>query len=117
MIAPEPVFLPRIRADGFRRRLSFRPAYTAREGLFTAERKAERLMQGGNTVMKFEIADWRFEVTWSGLLLQPLERGRAKAAKKNAAQSVRRDGEVNRHALGLAAHTFNERRPQKGATK
>ena len=67
--------------------------------------------------MKFEIADWRFEVTWSGLLLQPLERGRAKTAKKNAAQPVRRGGEGRRHALGLTAHTFNDRRPQKGATK
>ena len=67
--------------------------------------------------MKFEIADWRFEVTWGGLLLQPLERGRAKTAKKSAAQTVRRGGAANRQALGLAAHTFNERRPQKGATK
>lgn len=70
--------------------------------------------------MKFEIADWRFEVTWSGLLLQPLERGRAKTAKtakKSAAQTVRIGRAANRQALGLAAHTFNERRPQKGATK
>jgi len=67
--------------------------------------------------MKFEIADWRFEVTWSGLLLQPLERGRAKTAKKGAAQPVRRGGVTNRHALGLASHTFNEHRTQKGATK
>lgn len=67
--------------------------------------------------MKFEIADWRFEVTWSGLLLQPLERGRAKAAKKGAAEPVRRAAAANRQSLGLAAHTFNEHRPQKGATK
>ena len=70
--------------------------------------------------MKFEIADWRFEVTWGGLVLQPLERGSAKvakAAKKSSGQNVRRGVATNRPALGLAAQTFNERRPQKGATK
>jgi hypothetical protein len=43
--------------------------------------------------MKFEIADWRFEVTWDGLLCQPIERGRSKAAKKPAAQSDRYEGQ------------------------
>jgi hypothetical protein len=69
--------------------------------------------------MKFEIADWRFEVTWDGLLCQPIERGRAKAAKKSAAQpnSRERAGESNRHALGLAVQTFNKQTHRKGATK
>jgi hypothetical protein len=42
--------------------------------------------------MKFEIADWRFEVTWDGLLCQPIEREQAKAAKKSAARPGSRDG-------------------------
>ena len=73
--------------------------------------------------MKFEIADWRFEVTWDGLLCQPIERGRAKAAKKSAAPSDGRDGrrgragESNRHALGLAVQTFDKQPHRKGATK
>jgi len=67
--------------------------------------------------MKFEIADWRFEVTWDGLLLQPLERGRAKTAKKTAAQAGRRDDAASRYALGLVAQTFNKQRARKGATK
>ena len=67
--------------------------------------------------MKFEIADWRFEITLSGLLLQPLERGRAKTVKKGASQSARRAVAANRPALGLSAHTFNKPRHQKGATK
>jgi hypothetical protein len=69
--------------------------------------------------MKFEIADWRFEVTWDGLLCQPIERGRAKAAKKSPAQpnSHERAGESNRHALGLAVQTFNKQTYRKGATK
>ena len=77
--------------------------------------------------MKFEIADWRFEVTWDGLLCQPIERGRAKAAKKSAARSNGREGgregcreragESNRHALGLAVQTFDKQTHRKGATK
>ena len=73
--------------------------------------------------MKFEIADWRFEVTWDGLLCQPIERGRAKAAKKSASRSNGREGrreragESNRHALGLAVQPFNKQSHRKGATK
>ena len=69
--------------------------------------------------MKFEIADWRFEFTWDGLLCQPIERGRVKAAKKSPAQpnSRERAGELNRHALGLAVQTFNKQTHRKGATK
>ena len=80
--------------------------------------------------MKFEIADWRFEVTWDGLLCQPIERGRAKDAKKSAARSNGREGrreragESNRHALGLALETqnlaslpFDKQPHRKGATK
>ena len=76
--------------------------------------------------MKFEIADWRFEVTWDGLLGQPIERGRAKAAKKSARSDGRSDGregrreragESNRHALGLAVQTFDKQPHRKGATK
>ncbi len=73
--------------------------------------------------MKFEIADWRLEVTWSGLVLEPLERERvgatksAKTMKKTSDQPARRGGASNRHSLGIAAHTFNEHRHQKGATK
>ena len=72
--------------------------------------------------MKFEIADWRFEVTWDGLLCQPIERGQAKAAKKSARSDGRegrreRAGEANRHALGLAVQTFDKQTHRKGATK
>jgi len=72
--------------------------------------------------MKFEIADWRFEVTWDGLLCQPIERGRAKAAKKSARSDSREDrreraSESNRHALGLAVQTFDKQPHRKGATK
>jgi hypothetical protein len=73
--------------------------------------------------MKFEIADWRFEVTWDGLLCQPIERGRAKDAKKSASRSNGREGrreragESNRHALGLAVQPFNKQSHRKGATK
>jgi hypothetical protein len=73
--------------------------------------------------MKFEIADWRFEVTWDGLLCQPIERGRAKDAKKSAARSngrkgrSERAGESNRHALGLAVQPFDKQPHRKGATK
>jgi len=69
--------------------------------------------------MKFEIADWRFEVTWDGLLCKPIERGRAKAAKISPAQpnSRERAGESNRNALGLAVQTFNKQTQRKGATK
>ena len=73
--------------------------------------------------MKFEIADWRFEVTWDGLLCQPIERGRAKDAKKSASRSNGREGrreragESNRHALGLAVQPFDKQSHRKGATK
>jgi hypothetical protein len=69
--------------------------------------------------MKIEIADWRFEVTWDGLLCQPIERRRAKAAKKSAAQPSNRERAVepNRPALGLAVQTFNKQTHRKGATK
>ena len=80
--------------------------------------------------MKFEIADWRFEVTWDGLLCQPIERGRNKAAKNsavrpNSSEGRRgRAGESNRHALGLAVETqnlaslpFDKQTHRKGATK
>jgi hypothetical protein len=73
--------------------------------------------------MKFEIADWRFEVTWDGLLCQPIECGRAKDAKKSAARSNGREGrreragESNHHALGLAVQPFDKQPHRKGATK
>jgi hypothetical protein len=77
--------------------------------------------------MKFEIADWRFEVTWDGLLLQPIERGRAKAAiakaaiakatKKNVPQPDRRAAAASAQPLGLVVQTFNKQRTRKGATK
>ncbi len=69
--------------------------------------------------LKFEIADWRFEVTWDGMLCQPLERGREKEAKKRAAQPHRRErgGNANRDALDLAAQTLNRQTIQKGAPK
>jgi hypothetical protein len=69
--------------------------------------------------MKFEIADWRFEVTWDGLLCQPIERGRSKAAKKPAAQSDRYEGsrecasKSDRHAIGLGVQTFNKQTSRK----
>jgi hypothetical protein len=60
--------------------------------------------------MKFEIADWRFEVTWDGLHCQPIERGRAKAVKKPAARPESRQGagKSDRHATGLAVQTINK---------
>jgi hypothetical protein len=76
--------------------------------------------------MKFEIADWRFEVTWDGLLCQPIERGQAKAAKKSAARREQRKGarESARHATGFVVETQNlaslhidKQAQQKGATK
>ena len=65
--------------------------------------------------MKFEIADWRFEVTWDGLLCQPIERGQAKAAKKTAARPGRRDGasESSRHAIGLTVQTLDRQTQRK----
>lgn len=65
--------------------------------------------------MKFEIADWKLEVTWNGLLMQPLERGRTKTSKQTAAQPARRNNAINRQGLGLAANSYNGRR--KGAAK
>jgi hypothetical protein len=76
--------------------------------------------------MKFEIADWRFEVTWDGLLCQPVERGQAKAAKKSAARREQRKGasESARHVTGLAVGTqdfaslrLDKQAQRKGATK
>jgi len=69
--------------------------------------------------MKFEIADWKFEVTWDGLLCQPIERGRVKAAKKSAAQSNQRKGagKSDCHAIGLSVQTFDKQTHRKGATK
>lgn len=69
--------------------------------------------------MKFEIADWRFEVTWDGLLCQPIDRGRAKAAEKPAARPDRREraSKSDRHAIGLAVQTFDKQTHRKGATK
>jgi hypothetical protein len=69
--------------------------------------------------MKFEIADWRFEVTWDGLLCQPIERGRAKAAKKSAARHKQPEGagKSDRHAIGLTVQTFDRQTHRKGATK
>ena len=71
--------------------------------------------------LKFEIADWRFEVTLDGMLLQPLERGRAKTAKKPAARADRSNGaaagKTNRHSSGLAVETFNTHTHRKGAVK
>ncbi|HEX5085244.1 MAG TPA: hypothetical protein VFY40_24670 [Blastocatellia bacterium] len=70
--------------------------------------------------MKFEIADWRFEVTWDGLLCQPIERGRAKAAKKPA---IRREkpgrvaSETARQAAGFTVQSLGNNAQQKGATK
>jgi hypothetical protein len=69
--------------------------------------------------MRFEIADWRFEFTWDGLLCQPIERGRSKAAKKPTAQSDRCEGrregarKSDRHAIGLAVQTFNKQTSRK----
>jgi hypothetical protein len=67
--------------------------------------------------MKFEIADWRFEVTWDGLLCQPIGREQAKAAKKPAARSSR-DGasESSRHAIGLKFQTFDRQTQRKNST-
>ena len=72
--------------------------------------------------MKFEVADWRFEVTWDGLLCQPIERGGPNAAKKSTRSGGRegrreRAGESKRHALGLAVQTFDKQLHRKGATK
>jgi hypothetical protein len=73
--------------------------------------------------MKFEIADWRFEVTWDGLLCQPIERGTAKAAKKSAAQPDQRQGgrkgarKSDRHVTGLAVQIFDKQTQRKGAMK
>jgi hypothetical protein len=77
--------------------------------------------------MKFEIADWRFEVTWGGLLCRPIERGRAKASKKSDIQSKQREGQSDswregvsksgRHAFGLRVQTFGKQTQRKGAAK
>ena len=69
--------------------------------------------------MKFEIADWKFEVTWDGLRMQPLDRGRAKTAKRSAVQTDRRDGAGGacRPAFGLVAQPVNNNIPRKGSVK
>ncbi len=69
--------------------------------------------------MKFEIADWKFEVTWEALRMQPLDRGRAKTAKRPATQIDRREGAggASRPAFGFVAQTVNSNIPQKGRAK
>ena len=76
--------------------------------------------------MKFEIADWRFEVTWDGLLCQPIERGQAKTAEKSAGRREQRKRaseparRVTRHAVetqDFASLPFDKQAQQKGATK
>jgi hypothetical protein len=69
--------------------------------------------------LKFEIADWKFEVTWDGMLCQPLERGRTKTTKKPATRQTRRDhaGQLSRQSLELAANTINNNPHRKGVTK
>lgn len=66
--------------------------------------------------MKFEIADWRIEVTWDGMLLQPLDRQQAKSAKKPT-EPRRNTSAASRNAFGLAVPTFNNHTQRKGATK
>jgi hypothetical protein len=70
-------------------------------------------------VMRFEIADWRFEVTWQGLLCQPIERGRANTTKKSEARQEPRQrvSKSDRHMTGLAVETFDKQTYRKGATK
>jgi hypothetical protein len=76
--------------------------------------------------MKFEIADWRFEITLNGLLCQPIERGPAKAAKKPAGRRVPVKGASGSEpdVIELAVKTQNlvylhsdKQAQQKGATK
>jgi hypothetical protein len=69
--------------------------------------------------MKFEIADWRFEVTWAGLLCQPIERGQAKAARKSSTRHERRKAAnaPDRQAIGLTVRTIDKQAYRKGATK
>ena len=69
--------------------------------------------------LKFEIADWKFEVTWDGMLCQPLDRGRTKTTKKPATRQNRREhaGQLNRQSLELAANTINNNTHRKGVAK
>jgi hypothetical protein len=70
--------------------------------------------------MKFEIADWRFEVTWDGLLCQPIEREQAKAARKTADHREQRKGageSARRAETQNFASTHFKQAQQKGATK
>jgi hypothetical protein len=67
--------------------------------------------------MKFKIADWRIEVTWDGLFMQPLERAGAKKPQAPAVKSSRRAAAAAGQSFGLAVQTFNKQRHQKGATK
>ena len=76
--------------------------------------------------MKFEIADWRFEVTWDGLLCQPLDRGRERTAKKSSARGEQRKylSETNSQVIGLTVETqnlaslyFNKKEQRKGHKK
>jgi hypothetical protein len=76
--------------------------------------------------MKFEIADWRFEVTWDGLRCRPLDRGREKTAKKSSARGEQRKylSETNSQVIGLTVETqnlaslyFNKQEQRKGHKK
>src|SRR5262249_28382278 len=72
-----------------------------------------------SAVMKYEIADWRFEVTWDGLFCQPIERVRMKAAKKSAVRPNQREdaSKSGRHAIGLTVQAFEKQTYRKGARK
>ena len=59
--------------------------------------------------MKFEIADWRFEVTWDGLLCQPIERGRAKAA---ASERANRTVTRSDSQFKLSTNNHTEKEPR-----
>ncbi len=61
--------------------------------------------------MKIEIADWRFEITWDGMLCTPLERSEAKPeAESNGSRHSRRqpnNGNINNHSLLKLAQASN----------
>lgn len=56
--------------------------------------------------LKIEIADWRFEITWDGMLCTPLERNKAKAtAGSNGSQYSRRSiNNRNNQSMLKVAH-------------
>ncbi|MBO0856968.1 MAG: hypothetical protein J2P21_00635 [Chloracidobacterium sp.] len=75
--------------------------------------------------MKFEITDWRFEITWDGLRCRPLEPGREKTAKKFSARGEQRKpvSETNSQVIGLTVETqnlaslhFDKQEQRKGPT-